>query len=283
MQQLLGILYKSRHFFLFLLLQGICFYLMSKNNIYWDVSFFNTTNTVVAKSLEASQKTTEFISLGKVNQQLVEENRILRKQLTDLSEEQNNPPGYKKDSLKAHRFDFITAKVIGSTHNLTNNFITIDKGTADGIKKGMGVISSQGVVGQVLYANEHYSRIYSLLHSQQMVSAEILNKKLRETESNALGIAKWDGESPKYINLTNVDRFKPVSKGDSVVTSPHNPIFPPKIMIGRITQVSEVPSEAFHKIKVKLSTDFTGLMYVNVVTNKLIESQNEAESKTEPK
>ncbi|MBX2953276.1 MAG: rod shape-determining protein MreC [Leadbetterella sp.] len=278
MSQLLGILYKSRHFFLFLALQIICFYLMSKNNVYWDVSFFNTTNSVVARSLEVSQKTNEFVNLGKVNDQLARENSRLRKQLTDMQEMTSGIPGYKPDSLMAQRFDYTVAKVVGSTHNLTDNFITIDKGTDDGVRAGMGVISPQGVVGQVAYANKKYSRIYSVLHSRQMVSAEVLNAKLRENSTVALGIAKWDGTNPHYVRLNTVDRFKPVAKGDSVVTSLQNPIFPPHVMIGKISEVSNTTSEAFHNISVRLSTDFSSLIYVYVVKNKLIESQQEAET-----
>jgi rod shape-determining protein MreC len=278
MSQLFGILYKSRHFFLFLALQILCFYLMSKNNVYWDVSFFNTTNTVVAKSLEISQKGTEFINLGKVNDQLSAENVALRKELTDLKENQSPFPGYKQDSAKANRFNYTVAKVVGSTHNLTDNFITIDKGTEDGVRAGMGVISPNGVVGQVAYANKHYSRVYSVLHSKQMVSAEVLNNKLRESGTVALGIAKWGGTNARYIQLNTVDRFKPVAKGDSVVTSLQNPIFPPHIMIGKISDISNSTAEAFHTINVRLSTDFSGLVYVYVVQNRLIESQQEAEN-----
>ncbi len=278
MTQLFGILYKSRHFFLFLALQIICFYLMSKNNVYWDVSFFNTTNNVVARSLEVSQKANEFVGLGKVNEQLASENAALRKQLTDLQEMNPGIPGYKQDSVMARRFDYTVAKVVGSTHNLTDNFITIDKGIDDGVRAGMGVISPQGVVGQVAYANKNYSRVYSILHSRQMVSAEVLNQKLRENGTVALGIAKWDGTNPHYVRLNTVDRFKPVAKGDSVVTSLQNPIFPPHVMIGKINEVSNTTSEAFHNITVRLSADFSSLIYVYVVKNKLIESQQEAET-----
>ncbi|MCD8538748.1 MAG: rod shape-determining protein MreC [Leadbetterella sp.] len=278
MSQLLGILYKSRHFFLFLALQIICFYLMSKNNVYWDVSFFNTTNSVVARSLEVSQKANEFVNLGKVNNRLADENAALRKQLTDLQERSTGIPGYHPDSLKVQRFEYTVAKVVGSTHNLTDNFVTIDKGTDDGVRAGMGVISPQGVVGQVAYANKNYSRVYSILHSRQMVSAEVLNRKLRENNTVALGIAKWDGTNPQYVRLNTVDRFKPVAKGDSVVTSLQNPIFPPHVMVGRISEVSNTSSEAFHNISVRLSTDFSGLIYVYVVKNKLIESQQEVET-----
>lgn len=283
MSQLFGILYKSRHFFLFLILQIFSFYLMSKNNVYWDVSFFNSTNTIVAKSLEVSQNTTEFVNLGNVNKQLADENATLRKQLTDMSEMTSGIVGYKPDSAKAHRFDFTPAKVVSSTNDLTNNFITIDKGTDDGVKPGMGVISPQGVVGQVAYSNKKYSRVYSILHSQMQVSSEILNKKLRADNNVALGISKWGGTNPRYLNLNNVDRFKPVFKGDSIVTSPQNPIFPPRIMIGKISDISNSSSEAFHKITVRMSTDFSSLIYVYVVKNKLIDTQTEVETKVATK
>ncbi len=278
MSQLLGILYKSRHFFLFLILQIACFYLMSKNRVHWNVSFFNSTNTIVAKSLEISQEANEFVKLQSTNKQLAEENISLRKQLNDRQELSTaGTLGYKIDSVKATRFNYTTAKVISSTQNLTDNYITIDKGTKDGIKPGMGVISPQGIVGQVMSCNEDYCRVYSILHSKQSVSAQLLNKALRENNDVALGIGKWEGTNPKYLSLKTIDRFKPVKKGDSVVTSQQNAIFPPNVLIGKVSEVGAIPSEAFHDITVRLSTDFSSLIYVYVVKNKLVDSQKEVE------
>jgi rod shape-determining protein MreC len=265
---------------MFLFLQIACFYLISKNSVYWNVTFFNTTNTAVAKSLRVSQNVREFMNLGKVNDQLALENKKLREELTKSNELITlKEVGYKPDSTMAERFDFLVAKVISSTENLTDNYITIDKGTKHGIKPGMGVICPQGVVGQVMSCNEDFSRVSSILHSNFQVSSEILGKKLRKEEVTALGIGKWGGTNPSIMQLTTVDRFKPVSKGDSVVTSMQNSIFPPKIMIGRISKISASPSEAFYDINVRLSTDFSSLVYVYVVNNKLIEKQSQVEAK----
>ncbi len=280
MSQLFGILYRIRHFFMFLFLQIACFYLISKNSVYWDVTFFNTTNSGVAKSLKVSQNVREFMNLGKVNDQLALENKKLREELSKSHElVALKEFGYKPDSLLAGRFNFMVAKVISSTENLTDNYITLDKGTKDGIKPGMGVICPQGIVGQVMSCNENYSRVSSILHSNFQVSSEILGKKLRKEEVTALGIGKWGGTNPSILELTTVDRFKPVSKGDSVVTSMQNSIFPPRIMIGRISKISASPSEAFFDINVRLSTDFSSLVYVYVVNNKLIDKQNQVEAK----
>jgi rod shape-determining protein MreC len=146
---------------------------------------------------------------------------------------------------------------------------------------GMGVTCPQGVVGQIMSCSEHYSRISTILHSKFVVSSEISSKKLRAENLKALGIAKWEGGNPSIISLTTVDRFKPVYKGDSVYTSMQNSVFPPKIMIGRISNISVNQTEAFYDINVRLSTDFSSLVYVYVVKNKLITQENALEPKIE--
>ena len=67
---------------MFLFLQIACFYLISKNSVYWDVTFFNSTNAAVAKSMKTSQEVREFMNLGKVNDQLALQNKKLREELT---------------------------------------------------------------------------------------------------------------------------------------------------------------------------------------------------------
>ncbi|MCA0364546.1 MAG: rod shape-determining protein MreC [Bacteroidetes bacterium] len=281
MSQLFGILYRIRHFFMFLLLQIACFYLISKNSSYWDVTFFNSTNNAVAKTMAVSQSVKEFINLGNINEQLVLENKKLREDLTKQLEYNSLAnTGYKPDSNKAQRYQYLVAKVISGTQNLTDNYITIDKGTKHGLKPGMGVICPQGVVGQVMSCNEEYSRVSTVLHSSLSVSAEILNNRLRKEKITALGIGSWPGVNSRIIKLSTVDRFKPISKGDSVVTSAQNSIFPANIMIGRISKINTVPNDAFFEINVRLSTDFSSLMYVYVVNNKLVDKQSQVEEIT---
>jgi rod shape-determining protein MreC len=282
MSQLFGILYKIRHFFIFLILQGICFFLISKNNVYWEVTAFNSTNSFVAKSMSLNQSIHEFINLDKINDQLVIENKILRTQLTKKNEDLAlKGTGYKVDSNASNRYSYVVAKVIKSSQNLSDNYITIDKGTNDGLKPGMGVICPQGVVGQIMTCNENYSRISSILHSKFSVSSEILNKNLKKENVRALGIGKWESANPSIISLNNVDRFKSIYKGDTVVTSMQNSVFPPQIMVGRISKLQVNQTEAFYQINVRLSTDFSSLIYVYVVNNKFAEKENALEKKPE--
>ncbi len=251
------------------------------NNVYWDVTFFNSTNTLAAKSLELTYNVKEYLTLRTVNRQLADENAHMRQQLTLLQQNQS-PAGvaYSADSIFAGRFEFKVAKVVSNTVNLTDNFITIDKGTDDGIEPGMGVICPNGIVGQVMSCNNKFSRIYSILHSKTTVSAEVVNQQLRKENNPALGIVKWGGVSPDILQLTTIDRFKPVKKGDTVMTSEQNSIFPSKIMIGKVRSIEAGSNDAFFDIDVKLSTDFSSLIYVYVVKNKLSREQKKVEENT---
>ncbi|MGL4630207.1 MAG: rod shape-determining protein MreC [Leadbetterella sp.] len=276
MSQLFGILYSIRHFFLFGVLQVICFYLLSKNSVFWEVTTFNTTNSMVAGSLKTNQEIHEFINLNKTNEQLVQENKILKAQLAQKIEAESLVgTGYKVDSTKARRFDFLVAKVISSSVNLVDNYITIDKGTKDGIRPQMGVICPQGVVGQVLKCSDNYSLVVTLLNSKSKVSAEITNKTLQKDGTKALGVGEWEGVNPSIIAMKNVDMYKPIRKGDSVYTSFQNPVFPPKIPVGRVSKLTPNKTTAFFDMNVKLATDFTSLIYVYVVTNKQQEQETQ--------
>lgn len=274
MSQLLQLLYRGRNFFLFLLLELMSFWLLVKNNSYWSVSFFNTNSYYVGKMLEANTELTDYVGLKDANKALAYENRELKEKLVLFQQNNTSPVGiYHPDSLFASRFSFQVAKVIKSTQNLTNNYITIDKGTLDGIEKGMGVISPQGIVGQVIACSEHFSRIVSTLHSRTQVSSEVVNQKLRSENIHALGIGQWNGANSRIIKLTTIDRFKPLTKGDSVITSEQNNVFPAGIMVGKIKQLKVGADNAFFDIDVELATDFSSLTYVYVVKNKLVEEQ----------
>jgi rod shape-determining protein MreC len=278
MSQLFRLFYKWRNFFLFIFLEVISFALIRNNSVFWDVTMFNSSNYIAGNTMQATSNLTNYMSLTDVNKQLSDENVALRKMLTDLQQGSSiSGLNYKADSVFSKRFSYKVAKVVNNTVNLTNNYITIDKGTLDGLKPGMGVICPQGVVGQVLSCNEHFSTVYSILHSRFTVSSEVLNRKLRKENLTALGIAKWEGPSPRIIQLNTIDRTKPIFIGDSVVTSEQNAIFPGKILIGKIRRFNTSNQDAFYKIDVKLSTEFRNLTYVYVIDNKLIKEQKALE------
>lgn len=283
MSQLFRLIFRVRNFLLFVILELVSFWLIVKNDYYWDVSFFNTSNYYAAKTLEISNYVKSYMNLGNVNEQLVTENAELKRAMIAMQELKSREGDYYKvDSTYATRFEFKVAKVVNNTVSLSKNYLTINKGKLDGIEPGMGVICPQGVVGQVMQCSDHFSRVYSILHSEFNVSSEVRSEALRAKNEKALGIAKWGGLDPRSIDLTTIGRFKPIKQGDSVMTSEQNVIFPSGTMVGRISKIGTKQDEAFFDIEVELATDFQNISYVYVVNNKLKKEQEKLEESTKP-
>lgn len=274
-EQLFAFIAQSRNFILFVLLEVLCFYFIVNTNNYWSASFFNTSNRYAAQMLAWSNAGQEYTNLREVNADLASENKQLRQQLTQLQENSPSAPtAYRADSAFANRFKFTVAKVINNTTRFANNYLTIEKGTADGIKPGMGVISPTGIVGSVKSCNEHFSLVTSILHSRFYVSASLV-------KANEIGTARWLGADPTRMSLFDIPRYKSVTKNDSVVTSNKNSVFPPGILIGRVRTVGVQANQPFHDLTIDLSTNFGNLSFVYVVDNQLRAQQEQVEQQVD--
>ncbi|GAB3911353.1 rod shape-determining protein MreC [Larkinella knui] len=276
MFELFQFIIRSRNFILFVLLEVLSFYFIINNNNYWSVRYFNTSNYYAAKILDWSNKAREYARLRQVNTDLAEENRRLNTLVTQLQQlKPQGPTNYKTDSIFATRFQYKVARVINNTTQHPNNYITLDKGTADGIQPGMGVISPTGVVGKVKICSEHISIVTSILHSDFMVSSRLV-------KANDIGPAKWDGINPHRMKMLYISRNTKMYRGDSVVTSEYNSIFPSGILVGRVIRVGEMPDQTYHDVTLSVGTDFSNLSFVYVVENKLQGEQEKLEKTTEP-
>lgn len=264
MFQLVEFFSRNRNFIFFVLLEVFSFWLIVQSNSYWGATYFNTSNYYVAKILSVSNSIREYSHLRDINENLAQENLKLNSLVARLQQQNptNAPLGYQPDSLFAGRFEFKVGKVIVSETSRANNYITIDKGSADGIRPGMGVISSTGVVGKVRSCSEHFSVITSILHSQFMVSTRLVR-------SGEIGPVRWESKDPSLVSMMDVSRYKKVMKGDSAVTSNFNSVFPPGIMVGTVKSVRIRPDQTFYDIDLNVATDFASLSYVYIVQNRL--------------
>lgn len=273
MQQLFQFLYRYRAFILFVLLESLSLWLVVKHNNYQSAAFFNSSNKYAAEALSIANSVTEYVNLREVNADLANENRRLHTLLTQIQlRKDTGIAPYKADSAFAARFNFRVAKVINNSTQRFNNYLTIDKGSQDGLRKGMGVISATGAVGKIQSCSAHFSTIVSLLHSDMQVSSKI-------KRNNVFGTAKWPGKKSSIINLTYIPRHQSVMKGDTVVTSDYNSTFPVGIMIGKVQAIRLKQNDAYYEIDVALSTNFNNLSFVYVIENKLEEEQQVLEEK----
>ncbi len=274
MQRLFLFLFRYRAFIIFVLLEVLCAWLIIKNNRYQSAAFFNSANKYVAEAMRATNAVEEYLALKDVNADLAQENARLNNLYTKVQQGgYEESKGYTLDSVVAGRFKYRVAKVINNSTHHFNNYLTLDKGTLDGVKPGMGVISPEGVVGKVKYCSAHFSTVTSLLHLDLQVSSQI-------KKDNTIGTVKWDGKNAGEIGLLYIPHHVQLTKGDTIVTSSYNTIFPEGIMIGTIKNFNLREAEAFYDIDVVLSTDFYKLTYVYVIENMLQTEQELLEQRT---
>jgi rod shape-determining protein MreC len=273
MERLFIFLYAYRAFFTFLILEVLCAWLIIENNQYQSARFFNSSNSVVASLNNFSQGVREYFLLRNINSTLAEENAYLRSKLERYQQKQFSDArkglldSTRVDSVVLKQYDFISAKVVSNTVNRFTNFITINKGSADSISSGMAVISPLGAVGKVRTVSKHFSVVTSILHIDVRVSA-ILQR------TGHFGSVRWDGQDPDYVKFDYIPRHVNPVKGDTVVTSGYNAVYPEGIMIGIIDEVSLRDEALFYDLKVKLSQDFRKLSFVEVVRNHLKHEQD---------
>ncbi len=277
MLQLVEFISRNKSFIVFILLEVLCFRLLIHSNSYWGATYFNTSNFYVARILGFSNGVREYLHLRDVNKRLAEENVQLNEQITYLQQlsPAKAPAEYRPDSAFAQRYRFTVAKVVDMQLHQANNYLTIDKGTADGLAPGMGVISASGIVGKVQVCSEHMSVVTSILHSRFMVSTQLLR-------SDEIGPAQWDGKHTNEILLTDISRYKPVSVGDTAVTSGYNAVFPPGVMVGTVNAISTPSNQTSYTITLQLATDFKTLSYVYVVHNQVRPDLEELHKKIDP-
>jgi rod shape-determining protein MreC len=271
MNELFLFLSRSRAFILFAFLEVFALWCVYRFNNYGSAILFNTTSGIIAKSVTAQNSIIRYTKLNEVNEALAKENVRLNAEVAKLNNLIPKDSTASLDSSMTNRYSLLYAEAINFTTNQRNNYITINKGTKDGIEVGMGVISSTGIVGRVKMCTPNMALVTSILHSENLVSS-----KLKKT--NKLGSVKWDGINPKEVEMLYVDVYEQIQKGDSVVTSDLNSVYPGNILVGTVKKVSKPSGAQFLQITINLSTDFKNLAYVYVVKNSLIVEQKTLEA-----
>jgi len=258
MRSLFRFLIRNYFLMLFLALEVISMGLMVTFNNYQRVTFLNSSNNITGTIYEKFSSMDDYFTLGRANAQLAAENASLRKRLQFIEMQQDKNPNALPDTVDAPAYIFTSAKVISNSVNRQFNYITLNKGSRQGIKPDMGIISSDGVVGVITNVSRNYSTGLSLLNRRLLIPAKI-------TKNNYFGSLVWDGEH--YNTLKEIPFHIIVNVGDTVVTSGYSNVFPEGIMIGTIKKFDVESGTNFYNIKVELSTNFKTLKYVDVVYN----------------
>lgn len=263
MRNLFEFLAKYNHWFVFLILEVVSMVLLFQYNSYQGSAWFSSANAVTGKLYEWDANVETFFSLTKVNQELTQRNAYLEQEVQKLSD---SLVSVTKDSSIYHRDQFallrnyrlIPAKVVANSIDKPGNLMTIDKGSADGIRKDMGVISGTGVVGIVYLVAEHYAIVIPVLNTKSNISCMIQNR-------GYFGYLRWKGGVSDLAYLEEVPRHAHFKLGDYVVTSGYSAVFPPGVRVGRILHVFNSADGLSYRVQLRLSTDFARLRDVCVI------------------
>ena len=274
MRNLVELITKNYFFFLFLILETFCISILIQNNKFQRASFVNSSSQISASVLSTSENIQQYFYLKSENERLAKENaELLSHDLLSFSVLVNGE--YRvNDTIKRQKYTFTHAKVVNNSTNRRNNYLTLNKGSNQGVTNKMGVTSSSGVVGIVENVSENFCTVKSLLHSNT-----IINSKLKK--DGTFGPLNWDGESFEYATLNDIPTHVRLFKGDTVVTSQYTLMFPENILIGTVDSYYRESTKPFYTVKIKLSTDFKKLSHVYIVDNKFRTEQEELEKKTE--
>ncbi len=266
MKNIIYLLAKYGIHFLFLLLEVFCFYLIITYNKDQNEIFVNSTNIVATKLNTNVDRWQNYLRLEEENDSLQTQNAQLIKRF--INADLINLVSEDSIQLESQQYDLISTKICNATFHLKNNYLTLCAGKKHGIEKNMGVITQNGVLGQITSVSEHYSKVMSILHSQSRISAGI-------KRNNAYGSLKWNGHSPLELSLEAIPKHVDVQLGDTIITSGFSTIFPKGIEIGTISKVEKGNNN--YKIKVELFNDPTKWDVTYVVVNHLANEQKELE------
>ena len=271
MKHLLEFLWKYNHWLLFIVLEVLAMALLLRFNPYQQSVWLSSAGRVTGTIYEWTDGVTSYFRLKGVNKELSHRNAWLEERVSALERHlreigdtsaavQQLPPPYQT----------IQAQVIKNSLNRVDNYITLDQGSAAGIRPDMGVAGTQGVVGIVYKVSSHYALVLSVLNSRSNISCMIQG-------SGYFGYLRWEGGDSRYAWLEDLPRHAEFELGDTVVTSGYSAVFPQGVMVGTVDDAVDADDGLSYRLKIRLATDFGRLDAVRILARTGREEQKKLE------
>src|SRR5210317_2524517 len=153
----------------------------------------------------------------------------------------------------------LTAEIVGKDPSLWFRTFTINRGSSDGVQKGMPVVTIEGVVGQILTSSPNYSKV--LLATDPNSAVDVITQKTR-----VHGIVKGLGRDAFGLNY--VLKSAVVEKGDFVLTSGLGGVFPKGLMVGTVSEIAKSRRGMFQKVEIEPAVDFSQLEFLIIIMKK---------------
>ena len=257
MRSLLDFIVRHSNVFLFILLETLSLVLLFGFNDRQKEWYLTSSNSISGTVYEWRAGVGQYFSLKKENSLLVEENARLRSLLYELTDSQ-----YVEKAAGMSSEGVIAARVIDNSVRKDDNFITINRGRRDGIAQGMGVYSSDGVVGVVVVTGSRFALVMPVLNGKTSISCKVKG-------SDNFGFLEWQGGDPYTAQLRDMPYHSAVEPGDTIVTTGFSSVFPENIPVGTVSSVEHARNGYTLGVEVQLSVDMSDLGWVYVHSNTL--------------
>lgn len=279
MRNLINFLIKFQSWFVAALLVVLSCMLLFNNNPYHHHVYLTSAGSLTSGIYDATTSFTSYFSLKSINGDLQRQNAMLESEVISLRNYISRlEEAVYADSVAVSQPlagpNFIIATVVNNSIAKPFNYITIDKGSNDGVRPEMGVVDQNGIIGVVNVVGPHYSRIISLLNPKFRLSCKIKG-------SDVFGSLVWDGKNPEEAILEELPKHTVYQKGDTIITSGYSAVFPEGLPVGIVLSNDKNADDNFFTLRIKLLADFSQLSAVRLIDNPMLEEIQAIEKEEE--
>lgn len=220
----------------------------------WLSSRYNAVYQMVSSPADMNAMRSEV-------EQLRQENASLKSQLVELQEQQKDNEVYYALLNMARtnpNRDYVASLVIGRDTNPFMRYVLIDRGSDDGLRRGMPVLTAEGLVGRIDAVTANAARVQLITDP-----ASAVNVTLPEANADAMLTGSVTGD----LVLDMVPNEAVIQPGELILTSGLGGTYPSNILVGQVASVRKLETALFQTASVQPVVDFTELRAVLVVTD----------------
>lgn len=247
---------------LFVLLEIAALSYYARSTAYTEARLLARTNSVVGGINGLVTDMGNFFRLGRENRALTTRIAALEEELARYREA--DEAGRLKVELRTmgdSKYRMSEAAVVSNTVGRAHNYITLNRGGADGVTNGMGVITPDGsIAGYIVDYTEHYA-----------VAVSILNPVFRGSGTpegtSYQGAIRWDGKNPHFVTLEGLSKYAEPQAGQKILSTGFESYFPAGLMIGTVESATLDEVGTTYTVRVRLSADLSAMNNLVIIEN----------------
>ncbi len=220
--------------------------------------WFATRSEAIQEFLAAPR---DLVTLRTRNAELEAQVSQLQAQVIDLQQRVNETEilaALVDFSRASPESSYKAASVIGRDPSPFLHYIIINRGSNEGIERGMPVVTNEGLVGRVDAVIADAARVQLITDPVSSVNVHLKNAN---TDAVLQGSVTGD------VSLDLISQDATVNSGDLILTSGLGGGFPPDLIVGQVVGVRKLPAELFQQATVQPAVDFSRLQIVLIITN----------------